>query len=568
MAGNLGRGYGGPRFNRGGEGGLARGRFNYKKQGWGWIRGRHATTDRFGSLGRGNDRFGFGNGGGRGDGDEEEFTAEDRGENLMWQAKTRKKEAVEDRGEREIGEGESSGMEKGKEKDTMTQKKQSAQQQLLTSLLSQLVQGLRGGEKEIIEGAIGKSVEVQSGRDGMRREEKKGDPIQKADRRGDQDPVMEVKKQGGRGNWQLNLDEGRKGMEKINKQVCGKCKDPRHSTRECRVGHCLICGRENHITSDCNLLKQVKPVPKYVGYAAKGLGILLIQSYKDVLVAEHTNPLGVVIIKEGKINETELTKAMGEMFDWGWQWRVKEFGQNGFMMRFPNKAKLVELAKFNDFNLLGTGVVIKVQPWRVPDCFRHFLGICEVSAAVGPMLEVDMDTVNEEKLRVKCGIRDVEKTPPQVEITAPDLIMFRIGVEVEKVMEIGWYKEDKRKNENTHNLEDGDGETENMKRFRIDIMFSKIKTLEEDKAGSCALWAKAEQKIKELEENQYTMQTKINLQQEEIQNIIQEAINTEQYEMELANMDLEDYEKEIQHKKGESESGKYNEPTDYNASQE
>ena len=33
-------------------------------------------------------------------------------------------------------------------------------------------------------------------------------------------------------------------------------------------------------------------------------------------------------------------------------------------------------------------------------------------------------------------------------------------------------------------------------------------------------------------------------------------------------MDLEDYEKEIQHKKGESESGKYNEPTDYNASQE
>ena len=79
---------------------------------------------------------------------------------------------------------------------------------------------------------------------------------------------------------------------------------------ECRVGYCLICGRENHITSDCNLLKQVKPVPKYVGYAAKGLGILLVQSYKDVLVAEHTNPLGVVIIREGNINETELTKAM------------------------------------------------------------------------------------------------------------------------------------------------------------------------------------------------------------------------------------------------------------------
>uniref|UniRef100_A0A453ALD0 DUF4283 domain-containing protein n=1 Tax=Aegilops tauschii subsp. strangulata TaxID=200361 RepID=A0A453ALD0_AEGTS len=136
--------------------------------------------------------------------------------------------------------------------------------------------------------------------------------------------------------------------------------------------------------------------------AAKGLGILLIQSYKDILVAEHTNPLGVVIVRDGQINETELTKALGEMFDWGWQWRVKEFGKNGFMMRFPNTAKLVELAKFNDFNLLGTGVVIKVQPWsfdhqaigkmhtawiklnKMPDCFRHFFGICEVAAAVGP----------------------------------------------------------------------------------------------------------------------------------------------------------------------------------------
>ena len=38
--------------------------------------------------------------------------------------------------------------------------------------------------------------------------------------------------------------------------------------------------------------------------------------------------------------------------------------------------------------------------------------------------------------------------------------------------------------------------------------------------------------------------------------------------MELANMDLEDYEKETQQKKEDTESGKYNEPTDYNASQE
>ena len=79
-----------------------------------------------------------------------------------------------------------------------------------------------------------------------------------------------------------------------------------------------------------------------------------------------------------------------------------------------------------------------------------------------------------------------------------------------------------------------------------DIMFNKMKTLEEDKARHSALWAKAEQRIKDLECNKQAMQKKINQQQEEIQKLIQEAINREQYEMELTNMDLEDYEKETQ----------------------
>ncbi|XP_044366472.1 golgin subfamily A member 6-like protein 1 [Triticum aestivum] len=310
------------------------------------------------------------------------------------------------------------------------------------------------------------------------------------------------------------------------------------------------------------------------------------------------------------------------------------------MMRFLNKAKLVELAKFNDFKLLGTGMVIKVQPWsldhqvvgkmhtiwvrlaKVPDCFRHFLGVCEVAIAVGPVLEIDMDTINEEKIRAKCGIRDVEKIPTQVEITSPDLLMFRIGMETEKVVGIGWYKEEKRKNDSSNFSEGGEDEIDNRKRTRMEenehrgvslgclslkqseevdkriegmktqmdvtmlqwqkemalergkwqkeseIMFSKIKTLEEDKIRNNALWAKNENRIRELEKVQAELREISKKQLEEIQKLTQEAANREEYEMELANMDLEDYEKETQQKKEDTESGKYNEPTDYNASQE
>ena len=96
------------------------------------------------------------------------------------------------------------------------------------------------------------------------------------------------------------------------------------------------------------------------------------------------------------------------------------------------------------------------------------MGVCEVAAAVGPVLEVDMDTINEEKIKAKCGIRDVEKIPTQVEITSPDLLMFKIGVEADKVVEIGWYKEEKRKNDSNDLSEVGDEEIDNRKRAKME----------------------------------------------------------------------------------------------------
>lgn len=72
-------------------------------------------------------------------------------------------------------------------------------------------------------------------------------------------------------------------------------------------------------------------------------------------------------------------------------------------MIFPNKSKLVELSKFEDFSLLGTGVVINVKKWtfdsqaigklhtvwvkfgKVLECFRHLFGMGEIDASLGPV---------------------------------------------------------------------------------------------------------------------------------------------------------------------------------------
>ncbi|XBH73931.1 hypothetical protein VPH35_100968 [Triticum aestivum] len=246
------------------------------------------------------------------------------------------------------------------------------------------------------------------------------------------------------------------------KQMCNKCKDTRHATKDCKLDPCIVCGKRNHITDDCTWLRQMKPVPKFVGYAARGLGVLLVQSSKDNNEMENPNPMALITVKTGMLNETQLIDGFNYMFSWGWQWRCKKQGSNTFLMRFPNKGRLMELVNCEDFKLLSIGAVISIKKWafdsqavgklhtawvtfeKVPDCFRHFFGMCEVVASLGPVLEIDMDTITQEKIRAKVGVRDSKKIPEYTEITDRDLNIYIIMPKLEKVVEMGWYREHKR----------------------------------------------------------------------------------------------------------------------------
>ncbi|KAF7039078.1 hypothetical protein CFC21_049139 [Triticum aestivum] len=244
--------------------------------------------------------------------------------------------------------------------------------------------------------------------------------------------------------------------------ICNKCKDTRHATKDCKLDHCAVCGKRNYITDDCTWLKQMKLVPKFVGYAARGLGVLLVQSSKDNVELENPNPMAPVTVKSGMLNETQLLEGLNYMFNWNWQWRCKKQGSSAFLMRFLNKGRLMELINYDDFTLLGTGAVINIKKWafdsqavgkshtvsvtfdKVPDCFRHFFGMCEVVASLGPVLEIDMDTITHERIRAKVGVRDFEKIPGYTEITDRDLNIYRVMPTLEKVVEMAWYGDHKR----------------------------------------------------------------------------------------------------------------------------
>ena len=46
--------------------------------------------------------------------------------------------------------------------------------------------------------------------------------------------------------------------------------------------------------------------PKFIGYAARGLGVLLVQNSKEVVSSVQTNPMAIVNISSGEINDTQF----------------------------------------------------------------------------------------------------------------------------------------------------------------------------------------------------------------------------------------------------------------------
>lgn len=188
---------------------------------------------------------------------------------------------------------------------------------------------------------------------------------------------------------------------------------------------------------------------------------MLVQNTKDISAAEHSNPMALVTVHSGQLNETTVAQGFSKMFDWGWTWRAKFQSPKTFLMRFPNKAKLVELKNFEKFTLLGIGAIVEVDFWSpddkakgklhsvwikmlgVPETLRHYFRICEIGSALGPVVEVDVEHIHsKEEIRLKVGVRDLHKIPAGTEITTKDLLLYDIGFEFESIAEQGWYKFD------------------------------------------------------------------------------------------------------------------------------
>ena len=261
------------------------------------------------------------------------------------------------------------------------------------------------------------------------------------------------------------------------KVMCYRYRESGHETKFCTAKiTCLVCGNESHMTEFCTLPKQPKPVAKFVGHAAKGLGCLLVQNAKMQSNKEHVNPLAVISVTVGQLDEGGVIKGFSEMFEWNWVWKAKRQRDNLFVMRFPSKQKITELQKFGEFTLLGTGCKVQVKTWThdvtakgklhlvwirltgLPDPMKNWKGYAEICSTLGVFKSLDIEGLKDTGVvRCQVGVRDPARIPQYTETTTEDMMIYEVGVHLEGVIEPGWYnaydtgkrivREDERANE-------------------------------------------------------------------------------------------------------------------------
>ena len=107
------------------------------------------------------------------------------------------------------------------------------------------------------------------------------------------------------------------------------------------------------------------PSAQFWGSNNTGLGFFHI----DVEGAEavkwlNLDNVGIVVINEGDITESELIQNFTEMWKTKWPWQSRQISDKSYLVRFPPSKKVKDLVEYPSINLKLTGVNVSFKGWQ------------------------------------------------------------------------------------------------------------------------------------------------------------------------------------------------------------
>jgi hypothetical protein len=139
--------------------------------------------------------------------------------------------------------------------------------------------------------------------------------------------------------------------------ICFNYGEPGHYVGLCtRLKRCFMCGRTGHHMDTCSLWYQPMPTAQYWGSANPGLGFFHIDVEGPAGVQWlNMDNVGIVVVNEGSITESELEQNFCEMWKVNWFWQIRQIVTGRFLVRFPPSKKIKELVDYPSINLKKKG---------------------------------------------------------------------------------------------------------------------------------------------------------------------------------------------------------------------
>jgi hypothetical protein len=175
------------------------------------------------------------------------------------------------------------------------------------------------------------------------------------------------------------------------------------------------------------------PTAQYWGTANPGLGFFHIDVEGPAAVQWlNMDNVGIVVVNEGSITESELEQNFCEMWKVNWFWQIRQIATGRFLVRFPPSKKIKELVDYPSINLKKKGVNISFLNWEgeaepyepfhevwvnvegIPFKWLTWKVIAQVASTLGVITNVDWPVVFKtfyKRIRILVAVRDISKIP-------------------------------------------------------------------------------------------------------------------------------------------------------------
>jgi hypothetical protein len=125
------------------------------------------------------------------------------------------------------------------------------------------------------------------------------------------------------------------------------------------VVFCDVFAKSTHITVNCMLPNQPKPVAAPIGCGGEGLQMFTALTSKKIDPDKAKQAIALVAIHSGIVNVQQLVDAFSGIFQWGWEWKARTYKE--YLVKFPSVQKIEELKGYE--YLPGLNSAVKVSKW-------------------------------------------------------------------------------------------------------------------------------------------------------------------------------------------------------------